>query len=46
MNDVCRRHHFLTKAFALAAVRAAAAAGVPAPLPSVDEPYPPELARV
>jgi uncharacterized protein YbbK (DUF523 family) len=45
MNDLSRRHHFLTKAFALAGVRAAAAAGLPRADPSVDEPYPPELAR-
>ena len=30
MNDLGLRHHFLTKAFALAGVRAAAAAGLPA----------------
>jgi uncharacterized protein YbbK (DUF523 family) len=44
MNDRGARHRFLTKAFFLARVRAAAAAGLPA-LIDVDEPYPPELAR-
>jgi uncharacterized protein YbbK (DUF523 family) len=44
MNDLGRRHHFLTKAFALARARAGEAAGIPA-LIDVDEPYPPELAR-
>jgi len=51
MNDPDLRHHFLTKAFALAGVRAAAAAGLPALIEfharskMLHEPYPPELAR-
>ncbi len=36
MNDLGLRHHFLTKAFALAGVRAGEV---------LHEPYPPELAR-
>lgn len=39
MNDLSLRHRFLTKAFALAGVRAGTRSG------PGDEPYPPELAR-
>ena len=44
MNDLGRRHRFLTKAFALAGARAAAA-GVPHLARLSREPYPAELAR-